>query len=292
MLTIFSIPKGFQGNNAIIQENALASWSKLSPVCQLVLCGDDPGVAEIAAKYGATHLPDIERTELGTPLLSSAFQQVVEIAEHSQLCYVNADIILFDSIVKAADKVSFDDYLLIGQRWDTRVDELIIMDHEGWDQAVITKALNNGRTHGPTGMDFFVFPKFSRLTPIPPFAVGRPGWDNWMVSRALDLKIHIVDLTGFVVALHQNHDYEHVPCATGQRWEGPEADHNLHLLGLGRRYPPDIRDATHTLKRRDIKRVTPCAHIARHVQRHPLKKHVYALLRPFKRAFLGRGEQP
>ena len=33
------------------------SWTLLRPVCEIILCGDDRGVAE----FGARHLADIER---------------------------------------------------------------------------------------------------------------------------------------------------------------------------------------------------------------------------------------
>ena len=63
MLTIFAIPKAFKGHVDIIQRNALKSWTLLQPQCEIILCGDDPGVAEVAGDFGAEHLPDIERNK-------------------------------------------------------------------------------------------------------------------------------------------------------------------------------------------------------------------------------------
>jgi len=59
LLTIFSIPKAFAGHNGIIQNNAIQSWVRLSPACQVILFGDDPGVAEAARRFGVVHVPDI-----------------------------------------------------------------------------------------------------------------------------------------------------------------------------------------------------------------------------------------
>ena len=49
MLTIFSIPKPFIGHVGVIQMNALRSWTFLDPKCEIVIFGDEPGIAEAAA---------------------------------------------------------------------------------------------------------------------------------------------------------------------------------------------------------------------------------------------------
>ena len=51
MLTIFTITKPFIGNNEIIQRNAIQSWKFLIPSCEIILCGDDQGVQEVAKEY-------------------------------------------------------------------------------------------------------------------------------------------------------------------------------------------------------------------------------------------------
>ncbi len=81
---------------------------------------------------------------------------------------------------------------------------------------------------------------------LPPFAVGRPGWDNYLVYRARKLGIPVVDATPVLTLVHQNHGYGHVPAASGDRWEGPEARMNRALMG-GTERTFDIGDATHVL---------------------------------------------
>jgi len=57
MLTVFSIPKGFVDPHvSLIQRNAIASWRNLGPEVEVLYMGDDPGVAEVAAEHGATHV--------------------------------------------------------------------------------------------------------------------------------------------------------------------------------------------------------------------------------------------
>ena len=51
MLTIFAIPKPFQGHVSIIQRNAIQSWTKLHPDCEVILLGDEPGTGTVAAEF-------------------------------------------------------------------------------------------------------------------------------------------------------------------------------------------------------------------------------------------------
>jgi hypothetical protein len=82
---------------------------------------------------------------------------------------------------------------------------------------------------------------------VPPFAVGRPGWDNWMIYRARLLRIPVVDATRAITAIHPRHGYEHVPEGTGALWYGPEAEANFELIQGLERF--QTRHATHLLTR-------------------------------------------
>src|SRR5207247_9696761 len=61
LLTIFSIPKPFRGHIGTIQRNAIQSWLQLSPRCEVILYGNDPGVAEAAAAHVVKHTSHITR---------------------------------------------------------------------------------------------------------------------------------------------------------------------------------------------------------------------------------------
>ena len=102
MLTIFAIPKAFHGHIATIQRNAIYSWTLLRPKCEIILFGTEEGIREAAAEFKVGHIPDVSCNEYGTPFLGPIFNQVKHLAQHSLLCYVNADIILLDDFIKAA----------------------------------------------------------------------------------------------------------------------------------------------------------------------------------------------
>ncbi len=164
----------------------------------------------MAAEFGVAHLPDVARNEWGTPLVSDIFALAREHSRSPLLCYVNADILLLPDLVEAARRVRAQarDFLLIGQRWDLDVRAPLDFPAD-WPQRLRRRALRQGRLHPPAGSDYFVFPRHL-FTAIPDFAIGRAGWDNWMIYHARKQGWAVIDATPDVMIVHQNHDYAHL----------------------------------------------------------------------------------
>ena len=232
MLTIFAIPKPFAGHDDITQRNAVGTWTRLEPACQVILCGDDAGVAEAAANLGVEHIPSVATNEFGTPILSSAFELAEDRASFDLMCYVNADILLMSDLLEATRRVEAERerFLLVGQRWDADLDAPLSFDDARWEVHLRERVQREGSLHPPSGSDYFVFPKGAVGT-LPDFTVGRGGWDNWMLGRALERGLDLIDLTESTFVVHQNHGYAHVPSRDGHAWQGPETDRNLELVG-------------------------------------------------------------
>lgn len=248
MLTIFAVPKPFEGHVGRIQRNAIRSWKRLGPDCQVVLCGTDPGIAQAAAEFEVEHIAEIETNEFGTPLLHSAFRRAQDAAKHEVVCYANADLIFFPDLVEAIERVSSlkRRFLLVGRCCNLDVNDEIIPFDDRQEDDLRRRIAAEGVARGSEWIDFFVFRRHG-LGPLPPFAVGRPNWDRWMIWRARKLRLALVDATPSMLAIHQNHGYSHVKGATGYRWVGPEGDANAALLRLGQSLSLD--DATHRLDR-------------------------------------------
>lgn len=248
MITIFTIPKAFSGRSAVHQVNAVRSWLAASSDLEVILCGDDPGVADTAKQLGARHVGGLRATSLGTPLLSDAFRCANEAARGSSLVYVNADIILPRSFTQCVATIRASDYLGVCARRNVDLDTPLDFADARWEQNLLSLARATGTAGYAYQIDGFAFPRNSALIEMPDFAVGRPGWDNWIIWRARSLGLPVIDLSRRTVLIHQNHDYGHVKKSTGVRWEGPEADENRRLMGgPGRRYT--IADATHIVTR-------------------------------------------
>jgi hypothetical protein len=227
LLTLFSVPKGFADPADVLQRNAIQSWARLGPEVEIILCGDETGVGEAAREFDVRHVPDVRRNQHGTPLLDSVFRAARDAARSPLLGYVNTDIILFPDFLDAVKRLPAN-HLMVGSRWNLDLTEPLDFD-ETWERTLRRRLATSGVRASPVWLDYFVFSRTSPLVELPPFAVGRPRWDNWMIFRARSLGIPVTDATYRVDVVHQNHGYEHVPEATGKLWHGPEAEAN-HAL--------------------------------------------------------------
>lgn len=228
-ITIFSIPKPFAGHIGDIQHNALESWKRLHPEVHIILYGDDAGVAEAAAEHGVQHVAQINRSLQGTPMLDDAFMRTQGNARHPVVCYSNADIILLPDLLRAVESMGLWRYLLVGCRTDLDLTGRLSFEGD-WQGELRARAERDGTLHNPSGLDYFVFPK-GQLRGMPPFPVGRPRWDNWMVYHHRLIGVPVIDLTADVLAVHQNHDYSHMAGGKKEVWAGSEAQRSAQLLG-------------------------------------------------------------
>jgi hypothetical protein len=280
-LTLFTLPKGFvEPHIAMIQRNALESWRQLGPDVEVLLMGDDPGVAEAAAEFGMTHVGSPATSEYGTPLLDWAYAQAAAHGSGESLCYVNADIILLEDFLTAVRRLPVRDHLAIGQRWDCDIRDPL--GASSFDSSLGDWARNNGTLDLGRGSDYFVYPRHLDLG-LPSFAVGRPGWDNWLIGRALQLRIPLIDMTPSVTVVHQNHDYRHVPQQRGSDWEGPEAEHNRVLAGHLDQYMHTPANVTHVLGPGGLRRARGVRHLRARVEEfvalHPAARPLRRLIR-------------
>ena len=232
LLTLFSAPKPFTNPHInVIQRNALQSWLHLGPEVQVLLVGQEAGMDEVAAEYGVRLLPEVQRTEGGTPLVSSIFSLARQASDSPFLGYVNGDILLLPDIVEATRQIAAqvnEPFLLIGQRWDLEVTEQIDFS-PGWERRLRAEAQDRGLLHRPAGSDYFVFPR-SAFVEMPDFAIGRAGWDNWMIYHARQQGWPVIDGTPAVMILHQNHDYSHLPGGK-PHYDHQESQQNMARAG-------------------------------------------------------------
>ncbi|WP_109046808.1 FkbM family methyltransferase [Azospirillum sp. TSA6c] len=254
MLTLFSVPKPFVGHIGVIQRNAIRSWMQIEPRSEIILFGDEAGVAEMAREHGLTHVPALRLTSFGTPLIDDIFRKAQDLAANPFLCYVNADIILPPDIGQLAPAVAalHPNFLMVGQRID--VDISHELDFAG-DWRAELSALSAGATwHDVHGIDFMIFRRHGLRGYMPPFAVGRVMWDNWMMYWARILGLLVLDVTLALRCYHQNHDYAHAMAPPGgnddiygePRLQTPEQNRNK-LLAFHEMFAFNIGDATHCL---------------------------------------------
>jgi len=230
-LTLFSAPKPFSDAHInTIQRNAIRSWRMLGEAVQIILVGEESGLVEASRELGVMHLPQVRRNSQGTPLVSSIFDLARQAGDSPLLGYVNADILLMPDFLSAArDMASHaSHFLLAGQRWDLEVTGE--MDFAaGWDERLKQECHLRGRLHLPAGSDYFIFPR-GCYSEMPDFAIGRAGWDNWMIFQARRQGWLAVDASESITIVHQQHDYAHLPGGKSHH-HLPETEENTYLAG-------------------------------------------------------------
>src|SRR5215216_3231269 len=136
LITFFSAPKPFTNPHiALIQRNAIKSWTLL-PDIEVILLGEETGLAEAAGELGVKHVANVKRNDKGTPLISSMFQLARENSLSDLLCIINADMILLPDFIEATMESSSllldrrqhtlkgtraggaQRFVLLSQRWD------------------------------------------------------------------------------------------------------------------------------------------------------------------------------
>lgn len=234
------------------QFNAWGSWQRI-PGASVSLFGNAPRLGEHAKRFGFRSLPAIQRDEFGRPLLSAIFERMHDLSAEPVLGYINADIILLPGLAAAiaAVRARFGEFLLIARRWN--VDSVPALDFEpGWDEKLRRHVMRHGELFTPFGIDVFVFSR-GLLREIPPFALGGDYWDNYLVMRTRRRGCPVIDATGQVMLVHQNHALGRYRSAAERR-RGPEGLRALALAGDSHAMLGQTADATHVVAHGELRR--------------------------------------
>jgi hypothetical protein len=233
-VTIFTIPRQFEGPWDRIQRNAIGSWERMQ-ADEIVLFTEDSDIGAVSEDLGWNDWLPIVKNEQGTPLVSDAFQQMRD--HDGILAYFNTDCIFLDDLMPAVQTVAsaFDKFLMIGRRYDLPVTELLEFS-EGWQDRMRKRTQERGRLHSSWGVEWFIW-RGVDFSEMPPFAVGRVAYDNWIVAHALTQEVPVIDCTSDVLCIHQDH-------TRGNRRSGDEASKNLEMMGVK---GCGVDDATWTL---------------------------------------------
>ena len=257
-LTIFATPKKFDGHIGVIQRNAIQSWTRMAPRPNIILFGTEAGTAETARELGLVHVSNIKCNQWGTPLVSDLFEQAESHSTSPVLSYVNSDIVLFDDFAQALTRVSAltQNFLMVGRRSDLEIRDEISFEND-WVQALRTRAHRESELQIARSIDYFAFSR-GLYPAMPPLAIGRFWWDNWLLWKARALSAAVVDATREVLIIHQNHDYSHTTYGPSKEelMASEECILNARLTcadsadyddGFFWRYAYTIDDATHKL---------------------------------------------
>jgi len=195
------------------------------------LASEDEKYVRNATRFTQRRAPLIfvEEVERSTrfpsrPLINKMFEKANEISNTSMLLFTNADLIFFDDLIVTLRKLQSrfygEDFLIIGQRFDYRVDSPLnfheesseLQQHFWKEYEQSSNRLRSIHNDLRWAIDFFCFTKefWKKLNvEIKPFIVGATTFDNWLVHQVVVSGKIIVDVSRTVLALHQQHPFSH-----------------------------------------------------------------------------------
>lgn len=206
MITIFTICRPLKGHFDTIQRNAIGSWLHLRPRPEVFLFGADPSVARYAARKSLPFFP-VSCDKWDIPLVSSAIHQARRLARYDILCLANADNLYLSDFMPAVRRVAdkFDQFLIVGQRHNLDIRELIALDDGIWESDICWRLSRESESlHHGVAMDYLIW-RGEWLGQVPPFAVGMTAYDPYIAWKALDAGVPTVDITRAVTIVHQAH---------------------------------------------------------------------------------------
>jgi hypothetical protein len=230
MITIYTTARPFRGHFGVIQRNAIQSWTLLDPRPNVLLIGDEEGYRDAARDLGITHLPQVELSEQGTPLLNSMVAMAEAYSGDDLFLLMAADTILFDDVMRAARiaRDRFRRFCVVAGRNHARVESPIDFGDPRWRDHLRDSLIPTSKADLWAG-DFFLYSR-GLWEGMPSFAVGRTIADNWMFYHVVKSGAALIDATRSVVTLHQDHDYSHHPDGVDGVFGGDEARTNRALV--------------------------------------------------------------
>ena len=251
MITFFTTAKSFLEEARQRQINAIQSWKHVHPDAEVILCGEGDGYEEVAIEYGLVRVPDIACSEKGCPRIDDMIRRVRGMAKYPTLAYLNCDMIVMPDLVAAVNRIPFSRFLMVAQRWDTEMTDLVEFCSGGYEQ-VREIVERHGVLSRITAIDMLLF-RGEIWQDLPPLYVGRAYYDNYLLFRALAANVPLVDATKSITLVHQNHGYGHIAGGIDAVWDGNEGQHNLETAG-GFESLCSIEDATWELSPDALKR--------------------------------------
>jgi hypothetical protein len=271
----------------MIQRNAVRSWAALRPRAEIILLGSDGGTAEMAAEVGAVHIAAVAQSPAGAPRLDDVLDKGQKQARGAIVCFVNADIVLTQRWLSALQTVAHwrRQFLMVGRRWNLDVVAPIDFASPGWDHDIVVDATSRGRQATNMFIDYFAFPR-GMMVDVPPFAIGRPGYDNWLLWRTRQRNIPLVDASDAAPVVHQNHDHSHVKAGADALGgidgyiRGQDTMRNAELAGdWSRHFTTD--HATHVVSAGAVRLALEKRYVRARAE--TLKRRVINLTRPLRR---------
>ena len=168
-----------------IEDNTLHVWSNMNKVTFEVVS-------------------DVATNKYNVPILGDMYTKMFQKCPDAQTyTYVNGDILGTTNFVETIEAVqSIGEFLMVGQRTNTQWSEKYDAKHANFS---FDTHFERGVLFRTDGLDYFTVTKNAiDWNKIPPFVVGRPGYDNWLLDHIYhNPKVALIDASKTISVIHQ-----------------------------------------------------------------------------------------
>ena len=210
LLTMFTTMKDIDLRERI-HANTLLNWAALSPYLSPILFAPNSRTTDrwsrLASRLGWETIP-ISETINDVPILKWMFRIIERRGYQTPFVgYANADILFDGELLRTLLGVlgTYDDLdkrmiLITGRRRNVNVHLL----PDATCLACIRKIALGAQLYQTDAEDYFIFSRAGfPWNDVPEFVVGSPGYDNWLVAKALQWGVTVVDASRTINAVHQ-----------------------------------------------------------------------------------------
>lgn len=179
-------------------------------------------------------LMSLKVNKFGVPVLGSIFDLAIKSCPDAiTFTYVNGDVLghsdFLQTIQAVSNNMAQKEFLIVGRRVDVNWTEAAAsvtgrdFDFESY--------YKKGKMFMHDALDYFVFSKNAMAwNDIPPFVVGRPSFDNWIVNHIYHKEgVALIDATNTISVIHQLDNYGQYSHGGGMVKSQEDRDFNKHL---------------------------------------------------------------
>lgn len=188
-----------------VHRRTVANWSRFLPKFHLVVFTNDSTAASVAKEHGWTIYPILHHAAGGAPVLRTMFEIVIKNFNSTFYGFANSDILFTDALEESLYSISeklksLQSVFISGIR--TNVPNVSERETASFPN-IATAATSRGKLFEIHSADYFFTTKAFPWVEIPPLVIGRPAYDNYIVSHARKIKSTVIDATATVPAIHQ-----------------------------------------------------------------------------------------
>jgi hypothetical protein len=226
-----------------ICKNTIINWAKLSSEVNLILFDLNPELLVFAEAYGwKTQRPPV--TSRGLPVVKHMFIRALEMYNTPYYGYANGDILFTNDLMISLQGISnytfhgIKGLLIVGKRinYNVSLHSTQPLSHPYTFERV-KQIAENSTLFQASAQDYFIVTKNAfAWKEIPDFVVGRVGYDNWLLTRAVLDDVIVIDATGTVTALHQTSSRGNFESHKYSKSKGKLKNEFLRNMNLAGRY--------------------------------------------------------